>query len=225
MAWNPVPAKLSGDIFDLATYNIIRANDAASAPGIVAVKGDLVAATAANAIARLAVGADDSTLVPDTTQVTGLAWQIQPAVRVYNDVDIDPATSNWVDLTFNTERFDTDGMHSTVSNTSRLTVPAGGAGLYLIGGQVEFDDEDSGAGSYARGLKIRLNAATELASVREDANAPAAGRGNSRVEISTLYSLAVGDYVELQVYTSRNINVKANGNISPEFWAIWQRRA
>lgn len=226
MAWNPVPVKASGDILDLATYNIIRDNDAASAPAVVAAKGDLVVGTGLNAIARLAVGPDDSTLVADASQATGQAWQIQPTARVYNDADINPAPSNWVALTFNSERWDTDGMHSTVSNTSRLTVPAGGGGIYSIGGHVEMGDEDSGAGSYVAGLEIELNTTEVLASVRGDINGPAAGRGNTRLEISTLWPLVAGDWIELKVYTSRNIDVVYNVDRKmPDFWCIWQRRA
>ena len=48
--------------------------DAAIAKSIVDAKGDLLAATAADTPARLAVGTDGQTLVADSTALTGLKW-------------------------------------------------------------------------------------------------------------------------------------------------------
>jgi hypothetical protein len=43
-------------------------------PTIVDVKGDLIAATAADAVSRLAVGANDTVLTADSAQATGMKW-------------------------------------------------------------------------------------------------------------------------------------------------------
>jgi len=43
-------------------------------PTIVDAKGDIIAATAADTVARLAVGANDTVLTADSTQATGLKW-------------------------------------------------------------------------------------------------------------------------------------------------------
>lgn len=43
-------------------------------PTIVDAKGDLIAATAADTVSRLAVGANDTILVADSTTATGLKW-------------------------------------------------------------------------------------------------------------------------------------------------------
>ncbi len=43
-------------------------------PTIVDAKGDIIAATAADTPARLAVGANDTVLTADSTQATGLKW-------------------------------------------------------------------------------------------------------------------------------------------------------
>ena len=70
------------------------------------------------------------------------------------------------------------------------------------------------------GIRILLNGATVIAQYY-------AGDDNdvdTDRSITTLYSLSATDYVELQVYTTGNVNVLASGNYSPEFWAIWQRR-
>ena len=48
--------------------------DAAIAKTIVDAKGDLIAATAADTVSRLAVGSNDQVLIADSTTATGLKW-------------------------------------------------------------------------------------------------------------------------------------------------------
>ena len=51
-------------------------------------------------------------------------------------------------LTFDTERIDTDAYHSTSTNTSRITIPAGKAGKYLITWRVTWAYNTSGDRAY-----------------------------------------------------------------------------
>ena len=51
-------------------------------------------------------------------------------------------------MTFDTERIDTDAFHSTVTNTSRITIPAGKAGKYLITWRVTWAYNTSGDRGY-----------------------------------------------------------------------------
>ena len=53
-------------------------------------------------------------------------------VKAYNSAVQSISDSTNTALTFNTEEWDTDGYHSTSSNTSRFTVPAGLGGEYVI---------------------------------------------------------------------------------------------
>lgn len=221
MAYSALPAKAAGDTITVTNWDNIRDNFAAGVPDVFTTKGDLAAATAADTATRFGVGNDDDTLVADSGAATGLAWQIQPAVRVYNSGNIDPATGSWVALTFDSERYDTDACHSTASNTSRLTCPANGDGLYHIGGNVELDTS-GGAGQADIGLRIYLNGATVIAQVLQYLNASSV---DLSLQVHCDYALAATDYVELQVYTSANVDVLAMGNYSPEFWAHWFRRA
>lgn len=220
MAYADLGAISPGDLGQSVWANQVRANFQAGVPDIFSAKGDLAGATGPNAAARLAIGADDAILVPDSGESTGLAWQIQPAVRVYNSGNIDPATSSWVVLTFDSERFDTDAMHSVVSNTGRLTVPANGDGLYLIGGCIEVEPT-GGSGTHC-GLRIQLNGATVIAQFLDEITI--AGRSFAW-SLTTLYALSATDYVTLEVFTDRDLDVEQVSNYSPEFWAIWQRRA
>lgn len=60
-----------GDAVDATVY--ANAN-AAIAKSIVDAKGDIIAATAADTVSRLAVGANDTVLTADSTTATGLKW-------------------------------------------------------------------------------------------------------------------------------------------------------
>ena len=53
-------------------------NDSGISPTIVDAKGDIIAATAADTVSRLAVGANDTVLTADSTQATGLKWAAVP---------------------------------------------------------------------------------------------------------------------------------------------------
>ena len=216
MAYVALPARAAGDPFDINLYNQIRDNDAATGPAIVTTKGDLVVATAANTLARLAVGTDGARLRANSAVAAGVDWQIVPACRVYNDADIDPATGAWVGLTFNTEWFDHGGMHSTVTNPGRLTIPAGGAGVYHVGGAAIFDCSGSAAGEPYFGLQIIVNGVDVYAEHRF--SLPVRGRDHG-LTIACDVTLAVADYIELKVYTEGDYNVLAAGAYSPAFWA------
>lgn len=141
----------------------------------------------------------------------------KPRCRVRNTANISHTSSgNYQALTFNSERVDVGSMHDTSSNTSRLTVPSGGGGFYAIGGMIEFAADATGR----RGIQIRLNGTTVIA--REESNN--VGASNATVmQISTVYQLADGDYVELMGLQASggSLNMLATGNYSPEFYAHW----
>ena len=60
-----------GTAIDTTTFNNASA---AIAKTIVDAKGDIIAATAADTVSRLAVGANDTVLTADSTAATGLKW-------------------------------------------------------------------------------------------------------------------------------------------------------
>ena len=63
------------EVFGQAVDTQMKTNaDAAIAKTIVDAKGDLIAATAADTVARLAVGTNDQVLMADSTTATGLKW-------------------------------------------------------------------------------------------------------------------------------------------------------
>lgn len=96
-------------------------------------------------------------------------------------------------LTFDTETFDTAALHSTSSDTSRLTAVT--AGKYMCEGTVRFNANSTGK----RLALIQKNAATIYA-VQEQNAVPSPDE--THVCVCGLVDLGVGDYVEL--YASQN---------------------
>ena len=143
------------------------------------------------------------------------AAHYMPAVHVTHNAAQGIASNVLTALAFNTERFDqagntSDTMHDTVTNNSRLTCRY--AGIYLITGHAEW------AASAASGnlqMNIRLNGTTTIArfvpvslDVRD-------------MGVTTVYSLAVNDYVELMVQqnTAGSVNI-SSGTYTPEFMMV-----
>ena len=60
-----------GTAIDTTVFNNAGASIAKT---IVDAKGDIIAATAADTVARLAVGSNDQVLIADSTAATGLKW-------------------------------------------------------------------------------------------------------------------------------------------------------
>lgn len=91
------------------------------------------------------------------------------------------------------DSWDTDGFHSTVSNQSRLTVPSGLGGKYLIVASVPWANHTTGW----RDLTIRANGSTGLDSTR-------VGSGVANPypisTITTIQQLAAGTYVEVTAW-------------------------
>lgn len=130
--------------------------------------------------------------------------------RVYNSANITLTTSVVTLMTYNSERWDNDSIHSTVSNTGRLTCQTDG--YYLIDGHLRWATNSTGQ----RTLNIKLNGTTFIASASFDATA---GSLPTSIGAATLYYLVVGDYVEMFAFqnTGGNLDIASFGNYSPEF--------
>lgn len=132
------------------------------------------------------------------------------SARVYHNAAQSIASGTPTALAFNSERFDVEGFHDLATNNSRLTVPAGYGGTYLIVGHVETPGGSTGY----RQAYIRLNGATIIG-----IDASTADTNSTYLNPVALYNLAAGDYVEL-VFTQNSgaaVNVTAAGNYGAEF--------
>lgn len=114
---------------------------------------------------------------------------------------------------FTTERLDVGALHSTSSNTSRITIVD--AGFYGL----SCSDEWVGNATGYRNIEWRLNGASLLA-----VNClPTVTVNTVQQSVTTFYYLAAGDYVEVTVYQTSggNLVLAGNGPYSPEAEAIW----
>ena len=100
-------------------------------------------------------GGDETLTIAATAGSGGIG---DHGARVYHNANQNIAHNTLTALALNSERWDTDAYHDVTTNNSRLTVPAGQAGKYIIVGHVRFDNNSSGA----RQIVIRLNGATNL---------------------------------------------------------------
>lgn len=129
--------------------------------------------------------------------------------RVYNSANIAISNATNTALTFDSERFDNGGFHSTVTNTGRLTAPF--AGVYLIGAHIAWEPNATGQ----RLLTLRVNGGTTFASTQNSG-----ATANDTSSVAAAYALAATDYVEVVVFqdsgSAKNVNTVSA--ISPEFW-------
>ena len=132
--------------------------------------------------------------------------------RVYDSGAQSIAHNTWTALTFNSERYDAFGMHSTSSNTSRITIQR--AGKYAFKGHVEFAASAIGV----RNIAVRINGSTFIGVQGENTTSATV----VRLSVAADWDMAVNDYAELVVIqnTGGAINVNASASWSPEFSAV-----
>ncbi|MBA7592277.1 hypothetical protein ES708_34455 [subsurface metagenome] len=129
--------------------------------------------------------------------------------RVYHSLDQSIPNFTWYTLAFDSERYDTDDIHDTVTNNSRLTCQT--AGKYVISGSIVWSMDATGD----RSIHIRLNGSIYL--VYQTIRAPASMMAS--MCLTTIYDLAVDDYVELRAFHNlgNGLTIYEWSNYSPEF--------
>lgn len=176
------------------------------------------AALASSAVTSAKIGAAAvGTAALGVNSVTNDKIGTFPAARVYNSANLATTDATPLDLTFNTERFDGPSgltLHSTSSNTGRMTLPV--AGVYLLTLNVEWAANATGY----RKVSFLLNGSLTIASASTlnlGASVPVPQT------LVTIYKFAASDYVHPTVLqnSGSTINVLATSAYSPEFSATW----
>jgi hypothetical protein len=199
---------------------ITKATASSIAP---AAKGDLVVGSATNDAGVLAVGTDTHILVADSAESLGMKWAAPAGgasfvgCAVYKGTGTAQTINNTTTtiIEFNTELFDTDGFHSTTTNTGRITIPAGKAGKYLVYGRVTYLDNATGVRT-SRLYKNEDNLADLF-------SANAGTPYGSSVEATAIASLAEGDYVTVRGFQTSggSLNTQNGGVLYDFLFAIY----
>lgn len=107
-------------------------------------------------------------------------------------------------LSLDTEMYDSDGGHSTTTNTSRYTVQT--AGLYHVTGGLTFL---TASATGTRTAVVMLNGANVVGSMVQAAGSPSNGTG---VQTSTDVQAAVGDYIEIGAWQNSGASMTTTVN-------------
>jgi hypothetical protein len=118
---------------------------------------------------------------------------VSPAVRVTNSGGQAIPSFTGESVTFNTNAYDNDHMHSTTTHTTRLVAPI--SGVYDITGGVAWNASATGE----RDLWIERNRSTHKV-LAETTVAVNSGSQPSYQMVETQARLTKGDFVELWVY-------------------------
>lgn len=118
-------------------------------------------------------------------------------VSVSSTTDQTVSNATYTALTWDSEYFDTDSFHSNVTNNSRITIPSGKAGKYLVSGYITWDNGTTGS----RQLVIRKNGSSTYTQSLTAANFYPTGT------VSYTADLAVGDYIEMFVWQSQGASI------------------
>lgn len=117
------------------------------------------------------------------------------------------ATTSGTDLVlaWDTETYDTDAIHDTVTNNSRFTVPSGMGGKWNLATRIRYAANASGT----RDIGYRLNGGSTVYIAQTPGNAIARD-----IHASTTLTLAAADYIEVIAWQNSGAGI----NVGSESW-------
>lgn len=140
----------------------------------------------------------------------GNASANRPAVRAISTSTQNLTSGVYTTMLFGSESYDTDGMHSTVSNTDRLTCVT--PGTYVVSAGVSFNNTSASGGRLIRILKN----GTVIAIQAE----PSTSTGfYHSLEITTQVDMVATDYLTVEVYQDSGSTVATQHATRPTYFA------
>lgn len=134
--------------------------------------------------------------VADSAEATGLKWVASSTptflgCEVRKTANQNATQVAYTTVTFNTETFDTDSFHDNSTNTSRITIPSGKGGYYLVYWNIGLN------GNGAVAISLDKNG-----SAYKRNSGYTTGGGTGAYTNTEIMSLTAGDYIEVAVYTT-----------------------
>ena len=183
----------------------------------ITASGDIIVGTGSGTFDNLPIGTTGQVLTADTTvSPYKVKWATAGGASFVGCSLYDSnatqtiATGTDTIVTFNSEDFDTDGFHSTSSNTGRITIPSGKGGKYLFIASAFFVNVAAGkeARFYKNGSQLRTTGWSSASGVA----------GNPIVAV---LNLVATDYIEFRVVQSSGGNAdlyKGGGGAGEYAW-------
>jgi hypothetical protein len=176
--------------------------------------GDIIVGTGSGTFDNLPIGTTGQVLTADTTvSPYKVKWATAASSTptfvgcvLYNSANFSVANNSDVKVTYNSEVLDTDGFHSTSSNTSRITIPAGKGGKYLF---FAWGAMAANATGYRQTyFWVNNNSATRFANIKAN---PISASLNADFYVSGVVDLVATDYVEHIMYQNSGGNLNLIG--------------
>ena len=161
--------------------------------------GDIIYASAANTPARLGIGSTSQVLtvsggVPGWATPASGSTFVGCSIKRAN-VSTTISASTQLLMAFTTEEYDTNSFHDTTTNNSRITIPSGKGGKYLL---TSYFNNPVGAPGGYQFLRLYKNGSNYDASgIREGINARQTGAANQPFGFAQIVDAAATDYFEI----------------------------
>lgn len=202
-----------------ATPNSVKTSfdlaNAAIPKSTVTTAGDVIYATGSSAVTRLGIGSTGQVLtvaggIPSWATPAGSAFV---GCSLYRTADQTISNNTATAALWDAEFYDTDNMHSTSLNTSRITIPTGKGGKYLLTNSILWSNNGTGA----REQTILKNGSQlgwdEIMPVNSSASYTATS--GARV-----VDLVAGDYIELFVKQNTGISLGMLGGATASVFQV-----
>ena len=176
--------------------------------------GDIIYASSANTPARLGIGSTGNVL----TVASGIpSWAAPAGGATYAGVSVQKtaqqslSSGTFTLVSWDSENFDTDAYHDNSTNNSRITIPTGKGGKYLLSGGLRFT---SGSAAGNRAATLYKNG-TDINYIFFQ---PPTTTTNDNVQpFSFVVSLTAGDYLQLYAYQNSGTTLNLD-NLS--YWQV-----